>query len=57
MCIFAEPLHLRPDLAAAQWFSVSGEEYLTGNDFFFFGIFQQFAAQLGGQEDRADVHL
>ena len=38
-CIFAKPLHFRPDLTARQTFSVSSEKDLTGDVFFFSGEF------------------
>lgn len=35
----AQPLHLRPDLAAAEVRPVSGEKNLTRDDFLLFGVF------------------
>ncbi len=52
--LFAQRLEFRPDLAAGQSFSVSGEKNLAGDDFLFLSVFLQFPAQLSGQEDRAD---
>ena len=51
---FAQRLHLRPDLPAAQPFSVSGEEYLAGDDFSFFGVFLQLPAEFSREQDGAD---
>ena len=35
----ANGLHLRPDLLSGQSLPVSGEKYLAGNGFLFFGVF------------------
>lgn len=51
----AQPLHLRPDLTAAEGRPVSGEKDLAGSGFLLFGVFQQLAAQLAGDEDGADL--
>lgn len=52
--LFAERLHLRPDLTAAQPFSVSGEEYLARDDFSFSDVFLQLPAEFSGKQDGAD---
>lgn len=53
----AERFHLRPNLLAAHAFSASGDKDLTRGDFLFSGIFQELAAQLGGQEDNPNLAL
>ncbi len=53
--LFAERLHLRPYLAAAHPFSVSGEEYLSGDDFSFSSVFFQLPAELSGKQDGANL--
>ena len=52
---FTQPLHLRPNLAAGEWLSVSGEKNLTRNGFLLLRVFQQLAAELVGEQD--DPHL
>ncbi len=42
--LFAQRLEFRPDLAAGQTLSVSGEKDFAGDDFMFFGIFFQLPA-------------
>ncbi len=48
---FAQPFHFRPDSAAVQAFPVIGEKNFAGDGFLLSGIFEQFPAQLGRQQD------
>ena len=50
----AQPLHLRPDLTAAQASSASGEKDLTRSGFVFLRVFQQLPAKFFRQEDGSD---
>ena len=42
----AQPLHLRPDLPAAQLFSAFGAKDCTGGGFLFLGVLEQLPAEL-----------
>lgn len=53
--IFAYPLHFCPNLLAAHTITVSCEKNLAGSGFLLFGVFQQLAAQLVGDQDGADL--
>ena len=53
--IFAHPLHLRPDLPAAEGRPVSGEKDLAGGGLLLFGVLQQLATQLIREKDGADL--
>ena len=52
---FAQSFHFGPDLAPGQTFSVSCEKDLTGNGFLRLRVFQQLAAKLVRNENRADL--
>ena len=51
----AQPLHLRPDLTAAEGRPVSGEKDLAGGGLLLFGVLQQLATQLIREKDGADL--
>ena len=53
----AQPLHGRPDLPPVHAFSARGEKNLAAGDFLLFGVFQQLAAELRGQQNGADLAL
>lgn len=53
----AQPLHGRPDLPPVHAFSARGEKNLAVGDFLLFGVFQQLAAELRGQQNRANLAL
>ena len=55
--LFADGLHLRPNLLARQRTTASGEKHLTGGDFLFSGVFEELPAELAGDEDGADFAL
>ena len=52
--VFAKALHLRPDLAAAQFFSAFGAKDRTRGGLLLLGIFEQLAAEFPRQQDHAD---
>lgn len=53
----AQRLHLLPNPFARHWTSASGAKHRTGGDFFARGVRHQFAAELSGQQNRADFPL
>ena len=53
----AQPLHLRPDLTAAEGRPVSGEKDLAGGDFLFPGVLQQPTAQSVRKKNSTDLAL
>ena len=53
----AQPLHLRPNLAAGQPFSAFGEKDLAGGDFLFPGVLQQPTAQSVRKKNSTDLAL
>lgn len=53
----AQPLELKPHLPPRDRPSAFGEKDLAGGGFLFSGVLHQLAAQLGGQQDRADLAL
>ncbi len=55
--VFTKRFHLCPDLPSGQTLSVSGEKYLTGDDFFLFGILLQLPAQLAREQNGANLPL
>lgn len=53
----AQPLKFVPYLPTRDRPSAFGEKDLTGGGFLLFGVLHQLVAQLGGQQDRADLAL
>ena len=53
--LFAQALHLRPNLPPGQTPSASGEENLARGDFLRLGVLFQFPAQLSGQQNSAQL--
>ncbi len=54
-CFFCEVFHFGPHLVAGHWFSVCVEKDLSVGDFFQSGIVGEFFAELGRDEDGADL--
>ena len=54
-CFFCEVFHFGPHLVAGHWFSVCVEKDLSVGDVFQSGVVGEFFAELGRDEDGADL--